>query len=277
MKRYANEGPVLFLDSGIGGLPYLRYFRERNPGENLAYVADRLNFPYGSKDKDTLVKLLSSLLSRLVAAVSPKLVVLACNTASVSALDSLRKEFSGLPFVGTVPAVKPAVLNSRISLAGVLGTERTIADEYIRSLAGKFNPDCRVMGVAAPELVEFVEHALDSASKAERLNSVRPYIEKFRSAGADSIVLGCTHFLFLLDEFRELAGDDMTIYDSVSGVVTRAESLLSRQGLWRRGGGGGRPRCFLTGGGEPGAAWEKRAGDFGLELVLFDNAKSEAL
>ncbi|MDR1211116.1 MAG: glutamate racemase [Spirochaetaceae bacterium] len=273
MKRRANEDPVLFLDSGMGGLPYLRHFRERNPGEDLVFVADRRNFPYGNKDRDTLAKLLSSLFARLVAAVHPKLVVLACNTASVSALDSLRKEFSGLPFVGTVPAVKPAVLNSRGALAGVLGTERTIADEYIQSLAGKFNPACRVMGVAAPELVEFVEYALDGASKAERLKVIRPYVEQFRAAGADSIVLGCTHFLFLLDEYRELAGTDMTIYDSLSGVAARAESLLSRQGL--RGGTGVRPRCFLTGGEEPGA-WEKRAGDFGLDLVLFDRPGGEA-
>ncbi|MDR0389374.1 MAG: glutamate racemase [Spirochaetaceae bacterium] len=309
MKR--DEGPVLFLDSGIGGLPYLRHFRERNPDEDLVYAADRRNFPYGSKDKDTLTELLSSLLLQLIRISHPKLAVLACNTASVSALESLRKAFPSLPFVGTVPAVKPAVLNSRTGLAGVLGTERTIADEYIQALAKKINPACRVMGAAAPELVEFVEHVMDGASKAERLDVIRPYVEKFRVAGADSIVLGCTHFLFLLDEFRELAGKDMTVYDSISGVASRAESLLSRQGL-RRGGGphekvprgegphgkgleegpdggpgeegpgkkvfyGKTARCFLTGGEEPGAAWEKRAEAFGLSVVLLDRVCGEAL
>jgi glutamate racemase len=279
MKRRVNQGPVLFLDSGIGGLPYLRHFRERNPGEDLVYVADRLNFPYGPKDRDTLAGLLSSLLARLIRVSGPRLVVLACNTASVSALDSLRKEFPSLPFVGTVPAVKPAVLNSRTGLAGVLGTERTIADEYIQALARKFNPACRVMGAAAPELVEFVEHTMDGASKAERLEAARPYVELFRAAGADGLVLGCTHFLFLLDEFRELAGADMTVYDSLSGVALRAESLLFRQGP-RQGrpeegggqghGGGKTSRCFLSGGGEPGAAWERRAESFGLSLALLD-------
>ncbi|MDR1429524.1 MAG: glutamate racemase [Spirochaetaceae bacterium] len=274
MNSGTNERPVLFLDSGLGGLPYLRHFRERNPGEDTAYVADRRNFPYGPKDKDALSALLFSLFSRLIPLVRPKLAVLACNTASVSALDSLRKAFPGLPFVGTVPAVKPAVLNSRSALAGVLGTERTIADEYIQALARKCNPACRVMGVAAPELVEFVEYAMNSVSRAERLRVIKPYVEQFRAAGADSIVLGCTHFLFLLDEFRELAGEDITVYDSLSGVSSRAESLLSRQGL-RGGGTGGRPRCFLTGGGEPGAAWEKLAGDFDLSLVLLDGISGE--
>jgi glutamate racemase len=276
MNRNGNTGPVLFLDSGIGGLPYLRCFRERNPNEDLVYLADRLNFPYGSKDRDTLAGLLSSLLARLIPVSHPKLAVLACNTASVSALDSLRREFFPLPFVGTVPAVKPAVLNSRSALAGVLGTERTIADAYIQGLARSFNPACRIMGVAAAELVEFVEHELDGASKAERLEIVRPYVERFRAAGADGIVLGCTHFLFLLDEFRELAGTDIGVYDSLSGVVSRAESLLARQGLRRNGGGGKKPRCFLSGGGAPGAAWERRAEAFGLSLILLDRDREEA-
>jgi glutamate racemase len=274
MNHNGNKGPVLFLDSGIGGLPYLRYFRERNPGEDLVYAADRLNFPYGTKDKDTLNRLLSSLLSRLIAIARPKLVVLACNTASVSALDNLRKEFSSLPFVGTVPAIKPAVLNSRTGLAGVLGTERTIADAYIQALARKFNPACRVMGVAAAELVEFVEHAMDRASKARRLEIIRPYVERFRAAGADSIVLGCTHFLFLLDEFRELAGKDMRVYDSISGVASRVENLLARQGMRRGGAGETKPRCFLTGSGEPGGAWQERAAAFGLSLALLDGPEA---
>jgi glutamate racemase len=276
MNNSLADHPVLFLDSGIGGLPYLNQFRERNPGESLVYAADRENFPYGSRGRAELAGILENLLSRLIALCRPKLAVLACNTASVSALGGLRRRFPSLPLVGTVPAVKPAALNSRTLLAGVLGTERTIADEYIRGLALKFNPACRVMGLAAPELVRFVEDDLDGASPSRRLETVKPYIEKFRGAGADGIVLGCTHFLFLLDEFKSAAGEDIRVYDSLEGVAARAEHILKDRGL-RRGGthksAGAPVRCFLTGGEAPGGVWERRAGQFGLSLELLDHAE----
>jgi glutamate racemase len=275
MNHSLIDKPVLFLDSGIGGLPYLNQFRERNPGELLVYAADRENFPYGFRSGEELTAILEKLLSRLIALCRPKLAVLACNTASVSALGSLRKRFPSLPLVGTVPAVKPAVLNSRTLLAGVLGTERTIAGEYIRGLALKFNPPCRIMGLAAPDLVRFVENDLDRASPSDRLEAVKPYIEKFRNAGADGIVLGCTHFLFLLDEFKNAAGPDMEVYDSLEGVAARAENLLKDRLLWRGGEQSPRApvRCFLTGGEAPGAAWERRAERFGLSLALLDHAE----
>jgi glutamate racemase len=190
------------------------------------YLADREYFPYGSKKRPELIARLTGLLTRLCRQYKPKLGVLACNTASVSALTALRDRFPDLPLVGTVPAVKPAAETSKARHIGVLGTGRTIRDPYIAELAARYGPDCALTVIAAPDLVDFVEHRYAAASAEEHLAAALPYIERFRRAGADAIVLGCTHFLFLLDTFKAAAGD-LSIHDSVAGVSHRAEALLA--------------------------------------------------
>jgi glutamate racemase len=120
--------PVVFFDSGIGGIPYCSHFHSHNPYEPLVYLADRFHFPYGKRERAELVSVLIDLFSKIISLENPKIAVLACNTATVSALAELRDRFPGLPFVGTVPAVKPAVNATKTGKVGVLGTERTIED-----------------------------------------------------------------------------------------------------------------------------------------------------
>jgi glutamate racemase len=261
------ERPVLFLDSGIGGLPYCRQFRRNNPGESLVYVADREYFPYGSRERLDLIRRLEGLMERLVRRWDPKLAVLACNTATVSALKELRECFPQLPLVGTVPAVKPAILRSAKRHIGVLGTIRTVGDPYIAALAAEFGPDCAVTAVAAPDLVDFVERRFAASTGDERRAAVLPYIEQFRRAGADAIVLGCTHFLFLLDAFKDAAAD-LSFHDSLEGVCRRAETLLKKtdpHGTASDGGTGG-GLLLLTGGAPPEPAWQDWARAFELTL-----------
>lgn len=222
--------PVAFIDSGVGGLPYCSSFRALLPGVPVVYVADRAHFPYGPKSRQELVVILVDLVTDLIARMDPRLVVIACNTASVSALDDLRSAFPDLPFVGTVPAVKPAALASVKRRIGVLATERTVRDPYAAHLAERFAPDCELVGIAAPELVEFVEHRYAHSDRTERLAVVEGYIRRFRELGVDSIVLGCTHFLFLADEFVEVGGEDISIFDSREGVARRVASLLETSG-----------------------------------------------
>jgi glutamate racemase len=260
-----NNRPVLFLDSGVGGLPYCRHFHRNNPDENLVYVADREYFPYGSRDRLELIRRLEGLLERLIRGRDPKLAVLACNTATVSALKELRDSFPQLPLVGTVPAVKPAIEGSKKRHIGVLGTSRTIADPYIAKLAAEFGPDCAVTAIAAPDLVDFVERRLAASTAEERRSAVIPYIERFRAADADAIVLGCTHFLFLLDAFKA-AAEDLSFHDSVEGVSRRAEALLRKAGRRDAGAGAGENVLVLTGSDPPGPAWEGWARSFGLVL-----------
>ncbi|MDR1930650.1 MAG: aspartate/glutamate racemase family protein [Treponema sp.] len=279
-------GTVLFLDSGLGGLPYCRRFLLRNPRSQAVYLADRAAFPYGSKTREELTRLLTGHFTRLIPLFNPALAALVCNTASVSCLAELRKRFPSLPFVGTVPAVKPAVRASRLKSVGILGTERTIADPYIDELARRYGPDCAIRKIAAPELVEFVERRCRTAGDEERRRTAASYVEQFRGLGCDCIVLGCTHFLFLLEEFRAAAGAALTVYDSMDGVCGRIEGLLnapdakpqggSRSGQAALSGGvSGLPLktslLLLTGEEEIGPSWKACAEDFGLEPRLLED------
>jgi glutamate racemase len=268
-----DRRPILFIDSGIGGIPYCRKFRERNPAETVVYLADHLHFPYGKRSREELVEILSSLLESLIGEYDPKISVMACNTASVSALAELRERFPALPFVGTVPAIKPAVEGSLKRMAGVLGTERTIDDPCIADLAGRYGADCGLVKIAAPELVEFVENRIADAGTEEKRRAVSPFIERFREAGVDALVLGCTHFLFLLEEFRREAGPDIRVYDSVEGITRRVEFLLDDDdAALRAPGEKSGEGVFLVSGGETVAAgehWRNFAGALGLRFSVF--------
>jgi glutamate racemase len=273
-----TQRPVLFLDSGIGGLPYLRHFHAAHPSLPLVYAADRAHFPYGERSREELGGILISLAGRLKAEFDPLLAVLACNTASVSALDLLRGRFPDMPWVGTVPAVKPAVRESRSRRIGVLGTRRTVEDPYISELAARYGPDCEIVRAAAPELVDFIEEGGDRAGAAAQGAEVIPYIEKFRGSGVDGIVLGCTHFLHLLDSFTAAALPDIRIYDSIAGVSRRAAELLFQT---EKASGEARAESkkqkaenliILTGEAPPEKRWFERADAFGLRHRLPDAA-----
>ncbi|MCX7656125.1 MAG: glutamate racemase [Treponemataceae bacterium] len=226
-----HHKPVVFIDSGMGGLPYYENFKKSMPTYPAIYVADRANFPYGPKEKGLLSVLLAKLVEQLVTRYDPALVVLACNTASVTSLGYLRASFPNLTFVGTVPAVKPAVLATQRNRILVLATERTVQDPYIYELAKQFNAHCTVLGVGAPELVQFVEQEYIHSSKTVREDMVRPYLLQSLTSGCDGLVLGCTHFLFLLEEFQRLAPEGLSIYHSLDGVAQRVITLLKGMGL----------------------------------------------
>ena len=225
-----NDRPILFLDSGIGGIPYADFFRSRNKSEKLVYIADRENFPYGPRSKENVIELALSLVKKLAAIYDPKILVVACNAISVSALQALREGLTGLPVVGTVPALKPAIEKSRKRRVGVIGTQRAVEDKYIAELVAQFGPDCAIVRQAAPELVEFVERRWLEAGKAERLKAVEPWKKKIVGNGADTLVLACTHFLLLKEEFLSVAGDSLMVFDSVEGVIKRVEALLDEAG-----------------------------------------------
>lgn len=263
-----DNRPVLFLDSGVGGIPYCRDFHKRNPREAIRYLADRENFPYGPRSKEDIASILASLTERLIKIANPKMAVLACNTASISALAPLRQKFPQLPFVGTVPAVKPAANACKSGKVGVLGTERTIED--IRSLNLADASRCEIFGIAAPELVEFIEQRFDEAGKKEKKDLVKKYISLFRAEGADVLVLGCTHFLYLLKEFRREAFPAIKIFDSLDGITKRIEYLLDENGGLLRAGKDAKPQnCFLlTGEGPPDSIWKNRAQALGFNINL---------
>ncbi|MCL2800601.1 MAG: glutamate racemase [Treponema sp.] len=271
-----NNRPILFIDSGIGGLPYCRDFMQKNPQEEVCYLADRQNFPYGPRDKDELVSIILSLTEKMIKTTDPKIIVLACNTAAVSALTPLRERFPGIPFVGTVPAIKPAASATKTGKIGVLGSARTIEDPYSQNLA----EDCEnsdgaqneLIGVAAPDMVEFVEKHYDTAEKKEKSNIVKKYIDIFRSKNADTIVLACTHFLYLTDEFKEESAPDIKVLDSLEGVTKRIEFLLDENDGELRAEIDFEPVpwLFLTGEEPADLSWHNRSSEMGFALCLLD-------
>ena len=266
----ANNRPVIFIDSGIGGIPYCRDFIKRNPHEAVCYLADRGNFPYGPRSKEELVSILISLTEKLLKTAYPKIVVLACNTATVSALAALRQNFPQLPFVGTVPAIKPAANACKSGKVGVLGTARTIEDIRGLNLAEGGENRCEIFGIAAPELVEFVEHRLEKADEKEKAETVRKYTELFRAEGVDTLVLGCTHFLYLLEEFRREASPSIKIFDSLDGITKRIEYLLNENDGVLRAGKDSVPvnRFLLTGTEPPDSFWQSHSSALGFNLCL---------
>jgi glutamate racemase len=261
-----EKRPVLFLDSGIGGIPYCRYFHERNPDQYIVYLADRLNFPYGKWEKEELASVLTGLVEGILKTLNPKIIVMACNTATLAALARLRGRFPDIPFVGTVPAVKPAALATKTGKIGVLGSELTVKQSYVRDLAAQFGEN-EIIGIAAQELVEFVEKDFDSASPEEKTEIVRRYLNQFRAVGADAVVLSCTHFLFLEEEFRREAAPDISIFESVKGIALRIESLLADIPQ-EDSASDVKNRLLLSGADAPEASWISWADRLGFSLSL---------
>jgi glutamate racemase len=266
-----DNRPVIFIDSGIGGIPYCMDFIKHNVNEEVYYLADCRNYPYGTRGKEEIISILTALTEQVIKKINPKIIVLACNTASVSALDSLRRAFPQLIFVGTVPAIKPALSASRSGKIGVLGTERTIEDPYILKLA---NNNCELIPVAAPELIDFIENRFYEADEKEKSQMVKKYIELFREKGADTLVLGCTHFLHLINEFRQEASGFIKIVDSIDGITKRINFLLDENdgSLHAEEGNRKDVRFYLTESQPHDSLWKKRVQNLGFELYMLDEA-----
>jgi glutamate racemase len=263
-----DNRPVLFIDSGIGGIPYCAEFIRENPQETVFYLADHENFPYGPLKKEDLISILIALTEKLLKKINPKIIILACNTATIAAISSLREKFPGTPFVGTVPAVKPAAEACHNGKVGVLATKRTIEDINGLHLADK---SCEIYGIAAPELVEFVEKHLDESSEEVKINTVKKYIDIFSDAKVDAIVLGCTHFLFLLEEFHREAEGHFKVFDSLTGITKRIEFLLDERDGALRADKNTTPEYSLLLTGAKSPVWEKRSGEIGFNLIYFNN------
>ena len=214
---------LFFIDSGLGGLSYLECVREKRPEWNYHYLADTAFFPYGGRDSETLISRLCSVTRAVQQRYTPDLMVVACNTASVTALDALRSEFD-FPIVGVVPAVKPA--SAYKEPIAVIATEQTANGNYLKSLIDQFAPDQDVETVAAPDLVDFVENRLFEAEEEEIFDILRPYTDQVISRNWNALVLGCTHYIFLKPWFRKMLPGHVALVDSTDGVTRRILNLL---------------------------------------------------
>jgi len=217
---------ILVFDSGLGGLTVYREIAAARPSADFIYVADDAAFPYGAMPEAALVERVVALMGDLIAAHRPDLIVIACNTASTIALPDLRKTFS-LPFVGTVPAIKPACAGSVTRRVSVLGTEATVAREYTRALIRDYAGDCRVTLVGSKTLAGYAEAELHGAPAADAALEAE-IAPCFCDDGArtDTVVLACTHYPLLLERLRALAPWPVNFLDPAPAIARRVVDLL---------------------------------------------------
>ena len=214
-----------FLDSGTGGIPYLLHMLEIFPDASCVYVGDTANFPYGEKSHAQIVQCVIELVKKIIQRFDPKIIVIACNTMSVNALNVLREVYPEKQFVGTVPAIKLAASVSKKRVIGLLATHATVQNPYNMDLKNHFAADCKMVLRGDPDLISFIEHESFTATESEREAACKPAVDYFLEQGCDVIILGCTHFLNLKKEMQKVCGSHITVVDSVDGVVNRAIDL----------------------------------------------------
>ena len=224
----------VFLDSGIGGIPYMTSLLEREKNASCLYVADIANFPYGEKTHEQVVDSVSALVEKICKAFEPAVIVLACNTISVNALESLRQKFPKINFVGTVPAIKLAASISKKRKLGLLATKATCENPYNLELQKKFASDCQIVKRPDPDLIYFIEHKAFTASRQECIQALTPAVDFFKSRDCDVMILGCTHFLNIKDLFQQACGSTVQVVDSVDGVVRHALEVWEKNWLGQK-------------------------------------------
>lgn len=224
------SAPILFFDSGVGGLSILEPARRLLPTAPIVYAADSAGFPYGTKSEAEISARVPALLGRLVERYRPRLAVIACNTASTIALSVVRGALD-IPVVGTVPAIKPAALQSRTRVFGVLGTDATVRQPYVDRLAAEFGADCTVLRHGSAALVQMAEAKL-------RGEMPDPIIARDALAGLldqpdgdrmDVVVLACTHFPLVQSELETAAPRPLSFLHGGEGIARRIAYLTQGQ------------------------------------------------
>lgn len=219
-----------FLDSGTGGIPYMLELKKKSPESKCVYLGDTVHFPYGEKSYEEIVRCSSEAISLIIEKWNPGAIVIACNTISVTALESLRKLHPELPIVGTVPAIKLAAKVSINKKIGFLATNASVNHKYSDKLIEDYAFDCKVYKRGDPDLISFIEHRLFVASIEEKIAAVKPAVDYFCNLGCDTIVLGCTHFTHMAKEIEEYfsyrKNGSIFVVDSRDGVANHALEVL---------------------------------------------------
>lgn len=245
---------ILVFDSGLGGLTVLAEVARLRLDAALVYAADDAGFPYGGWAPAALTRRVVDVVGRLIAEVAPDAVVIACNTASTLVLADLRAGFPDMPFVGTVPAIKPAAAASRSKLISVLATPGTVARDYTRTLIDSFAADCAVTLVGSTTLAPLAEAAMSGAgvADAEIAAEIAPCFVEAGGRRTDHVVLACTHYPLLRERFERLAPWPLAWIDPAPAIARRVDAVLTERGF------AGRPdapprqgRALFTSGGAP--------------------------
>lgn len=259
------DQPILLLDTGVGGLSILGPIRERLPQARIVYALDQAGFPYGQKPESELAARVPALLGRLAEHVDARLAVIACNTASVIALEPVRAALA-IPIVGTVPAIKPAGAISKSRVIGVLGTQSTVRQPYVENLSREFASDCTIIRHGTHDLVALAERkmrgeATETQDYADILDGLLSQPEGDR---IDTVVLACTHFPLVEAELLAAAPRPITFVHGGDGIARRVAHLTENQ-PWPEKTVPGRA-IFISDGSDPEALRPGLAG-YGLEIL----------
>ncbi len=222
-------GFIGVFDSGLGGLSVLPHIRQYLPNESVVYVADAAHLPYGERSKAYVLER-AHRLTRFFLEQGAKAIAIPCNTATAAAVADLRKSYPDLPFIGIEPAVKPAARLTRSGTVGVLATTGTLGSEKFKALVEREAPRCRVLLKPCPDWVLAVE---ENWTHAERLRIVRGPVQALLDEGADTLVLGCTHFPLLLPEIELVAGKRVALLDTGAPFARELQRQLNARALLR--------------------------------------------
>jgi len=215
---------ILVFDSGVGGLSILQALQRVLPACEYSYSSDNQAFPYGTKSADFLIDRVHKVLQALIQQTRPDLIVVACNTASTLVLPHIRQHFA-IPIVGVVPAIKPASLQSKTRVIGLLGTPGTVTRLYTKALIEEFASDCEVVSVGSAELVTLAEQALrGTPPPLEQLSEIlKPLFDNLQ---LDTIILACTHFPLIKEALIKASSRTVNWLDSGEAIARRVSSLL---------------------------------------------------
>ncbi len=211
------------LDSGVGGLSIWRQIVKKLPNESTIYIADSKHCPYGSKSSEEIYQFSKKLVSLLIQK-KVKLIILACNTITVSCLDKLRKEFPKTPIIGTVPVIKTASEITKNNKVGVLSTTRTAKSKYQKKLIKTFAGEARVLNIGTDTLVPIIENGNFKVAEVE--NVLLEELDPFIKSNIDTLVLGCSHFTFLKRQIQKILGKKLLILDSSSAIARQVKRVL---------------------------------------------------
>jgi len=225
-----EDRPLLLFDSGVGGLSVLRAVTALLPNAPIVYVADNGGFPYGTKTEAEIATRVPALLGRLTERYHPRLIVIACNTASTIALGAARAALD-LPIVGTVPAIKPAAALSKTRAIGVLGTNATVRQPYVDRLSEEFASDCLVIRHGSARLVELAEAKLrgEPTPPEDFKEALAGLLNQPGGDRIDTVVLACTHFPLVAEELQQASPQPIHFVDGAEGIARRVAFLTNGQ------------------------------------------------
>jgi len=218
-----SNQPIGIFDSGVGGTSIWKEINKLLPNENTIYLADSFNAPYGQKTKERIIELCEKNTEFLISK-NCKLIVVACNTATTNAITHLRNKYN-IPFIGIEPAIKPASLKTKTNTIGILATKGTLTSELFEKTSSLIDSNITIIEQVGKGLVELIENGLIDSKEMD--SKLKEYLSPMLEKNIDCLVLGCTHYPYLIDKIKMVIGDNINIIDSGEAVALQTQKILN--------------------------------------------------